>query len=115
MSIKRVVGFCVAALLGCVTVAWAQVTAGGFAEVCQDWSLTITAVGGAIVMVTSLAFAWAEMKNRVGDTEEAVKRVAERQDQQEARVVKVEEKQHELDERIESHFRTIIEKLDGRG
>lgn len=114
MSIKRVVGFCVAALLGCVTVAWAQVTAGGFAEVCKDWSLTVTAIGGALVMLTSLAFAWAEVKNRVGDNEEAIKRVAERQDRHEARVVRVEEKQHELDGRIERHYQTIIEKLDGR-
>lgn len=70
MRVVRLACFVTAAVLGAVTIVWAQTEAGGFVEACKYWSSTITVIGGAVLLIGGAAFAWSEVRNRLSNVEQ---------------------------------------------
>lgn len=73
----RVMLFVGAAILGCISLVWAQTEPGGIVGACESWSGTITVVGGAILMIGGLGYAWSEVRNRVSSVEDTQEKHAE--------------------------------------
>lgn len=125
MSTMRLVCFVAAAVLGAVSIVWAQVEAGGFVEACKYWSSTVTVIGGAVLLVGGAAFAWSEVRNRVEKTEDAIKDIRKREKERDEatdarlcrhddRISALEQKRDEQHEELLGHLRRLEERLQRR-
>jgi hypothetical protein len=111
MRTVRLGCFISAAVCGAITVAWAQAEAGGLLEACRDSSTAVTAIGGALLMIAGAGFAWSDLRNKVNNNAEAIKRECDARRELEGRVVKLDERTDKLEARGAAQHQELLDAI----